>query len=248
MPPHTISHNLKAQIPALFFEQVFTVDQICAALGIRKSTVYKTLQYFHRYGTASNPHAHKSGRNRILSHTDIKFISALMDQRHCIYLNEIRQALAEQHGCMVSIATLSRTLQRLDICSKSVSIRPLERNDLLRAAYTNWIADIVTNLDQFMFVDEAAHNQHTSGRRKGWAFVGKRCFQCRFFVHGQRFSILPILTIDGIITHNIIPGSITADRFVQFLQELVIPLTNPYPSPQSVLILDNCHIHHSEQI
>jgi transposase len=251
MPPHTISRDLKAQIPALFFEQGFTVDQICAALGIGKSTVYKTLQYFHRYGTASNPHAHKSGHNRILSHTDIKFISTLVDQRHCIYLNEIRQALAEQRGCVVSIATLSRTLQRLDIRSKSVSIRPLEHNDLLRAAYMNRIADIVTNPDQFMFVDEAAHNRCTSGHRKGWAFVGKRCFRCfqrRFFVCGQRFSILPILTIDGIITHNIIPGSITADQFVQFLWELVIPLTNPYPGPRSVLILDNCRIHHSEQI
>ena len=27
-----------------------------------------------------------------------------------------------------------------------------------------------------------------------------------------------------------------------------IPLTNPYPGPQSVLILDNCHIHHAEKI
>ena len=27
-----------------------------------------------------------------------------------------------------------------------------------------------------------------------------------------------------------------------------IPLTNPYPGPRSVLILDNCHIHHAEEI
>jgi hypothetical protein len=139
------------------------------------------------YGTASNPHAHKSGRNRILSHTDIKFISALVDQRHCIYLNKIRQALTEQRGCVVSIATLSRTLRRLDIRSKSVSIRPLERNDLLRAAYMNRIADIVTNLDQFMFVDEAARNRRTSGHRKGWAFVGSGVFNVGFLSVGKGF-------------------------------------------------------------
>lgn len=27
-----------------------------------------------------------------------------------------------------------------------------------------------------------------------------------------------------------------------------IPLTNPYPGPRSVLILDNCSIHHSEAV
>jgi hypothetical protein len=27
-----------------------------------------------------------------------------------------------------------------------------------------------------------------------------------------------------------------------------IPLTNPYPGPRSVLVLDNCRIHHAEEI
>jgi transposase len=29
---------------------------------------------------------------------------------------------------------------------------------------------------------------------------------------------------------------------------LQIPLTNPYPGPRSVLILDNCNIHHADEI
>jgi hypothetical protein len=29
---------------------------------------------------------------------------------------------------------------------------------------------------------------------------------------------------------------------------LQIPLSNPYPGPRSVLILDNCNIHHSEEV
>jgi hypothetical protein len=59
-------------------------------------------------------------------------------------------------------------------------------------------------------------------------------------------------------------GSVTLEKFVHFLQELVmsaisshfyshsttvqIPLTNPYPGPRSVLIIDNCSIHHAEEI
>ncbi|GLB45135.1 hypothetical protein LshimejAT787_2000400 [Lyophyllum shimeji] len=33
-----------------------------------------------------------------------------------------------------------------------------------------------------------------------------------------------------------------------FLREFVVPLTNPYPGPRSVLILDNCSIHHAEEV
>jgi transposase len=248
MPPHSVSRDLKARIPVLFYEQNLSVQEICCALGIKKSLAYKSLQLFRTYGTAHNPHAHKNGRRRTLLLTDIKFVAALVDQQHCIYLDEIQQALSDHRGCEVSLATLLRTLRRLDFTRKSISARALERNEILCAAYMNLIADTVTSPDMLMFVDEAACNCKVSGRTKGWASVGRRCIQHRYFVRGQRYSILPILTMDGIITHDIIPGSVSSERFVQFLRELVIPLTNPYPGPCSVLILDNCSIHHSEKV
>ena len=73
-----------------------------------------------------------------------------------------------------------------------------------------------------MFVDEAARNKKTSARTRGWSLVGQRCVQRRCFGRGQRFSILPILTLDGIITYDIILGSVTSKRFLQFLRELVV--------------------------
>jgi len=86
----------------------------------------------------------------------------------------------------------------------------------------NRIADEVFNPDMLMFIDEAAHNKRMSGRPKGWSLVGKRCVQRRCFSRKERFSILPILTLDGIITYNIIPSSVTSERFLQFLYELVV--------------------------
>lgn len=50
------------------------------------------------------------------------------------------------------------------------------------------------------------------------------------------------------MTHDIIHGSVTATKFLHFLREQVIPLTNPYPGPRSILILDNCSIHHAEVV
>lgn len=75
-----------------------------------------------------------------------------------------------------------------------------------------------------MFVDEAARNKRTSARRWGWSLKGRRCVQRRCFVRGQRYSILPILTLDGIIVHDIIEGSVTAEKFLHFLERLVVSL------------------------
>ncbi|KIK80665.1 hypothetical protein PAXRUDRAFT_67909, partial [Paxillus rubicundulus Ve08.2h10] len=62
------------------------------------------------------------------------------------------------------------------------------------------------------------------------------------------YSIVPIITLDGIITYDIVEGPVTSEHFLQFLHEQVLPLTNPYPGLRSMLILDNCRIHHSEDI
>ena len=49
------------------------------------------------------------------------------------------------------------------------------------------------------------------------------------------------------------PTTLSPAQYLQIVsfnsfKELVIPLTNPYPGPQSILILDNCNIHHSEKV
>jgi hypothetical protein len=86
----------------------------------------------------------------------------------------------------------------------------------------NKIATEVTDPEMFIFIDEAAKNKQTLGRSMGWGVMGQRCMQWRCFVRGQCYSILPALTLDGIITYDIIEGSVTAARFLTFLRELVV--------------------------
>jgi transposase len=222
MPTRTISKDLKARIPALFHQHGFNIKEICGLLDIKKTVVYQALSYARAYGVPYNPHAHKPGRKCALSQGDLKFIVTLLNHRHSLYLDEIQERLRTECGTSVSITTLLYTLHRLHYSRKGASARALERDDLLRSAFMNRIADEVMNPDMLMFVDEAARNKRTSARMKGWSLVGKRCMQRTCFGRGQRFSILPILTLDGIITYDIVPGSVTSERFLQFLRELVV--------------------------
>jgi hypothetical protein len=152
----------------------------------------------------------------------MSFIRAILSQNHVVYLDEIQEQLRARRNVHVSVPTLTRTLRRIHFTNKGVSGRALERNEQLRAIFMNKIADVVTNPDQLMFGDEAAKDERTSARRKGWSERGARCVQQKCFVRGRRYSILPILTLDGIIAYDVIEGSVTGERFLQFLRELVV--------------------------
>jgi transposase len=221
MPLHIISRDIKARIPILH-NLGHSVDEIETVLGVKKTLIYQTL-YFHRtHGLTYNPYSTQNAHRRHLTSMDISFIQGLLRQNHAIYLDEIQQLLLGRRGMKISISTLSRTLHRLRFTHKNVSGHALERNIELRALFMNRIADQVPDPNMLMFGDEAAKDERTSARRQGWSLRGTRCVQRKCFVRGRRFSILPILTLDGIITYDIIEGSVTSERFVQFLRELVV--------------------------
>jgi transposase len=219
MPPRAVSRDLKARIPVLYYEQHYTVKEICDLLGIKKSLVYKTLDIYRTYGIAYNPHTRQSGRRRLLAITDMAFIYNLVEQRHCNYLDEIQNELFMHHGVWCSTPTLLCTLRRLHFSRKCVTAKAIERNDLLRSNFMLRVGQEIPDPSMVMFIDEAAKNERTPGRKRGWLL---RCIQRRAFVHGQRWSILPILTLDGIITYDIIPGSVTSRCFHQFLRDHVV--------------------------
>ncbi|THV05787.1 hypothetical protein K435DRAFT_646603 [Dendrothele bispora CBS 962.96] len=122
-------------------------------------------------------------------------------------------------------------MRHLYFSRKRIHSQAEERNDLERSAWMNMIADLVPNPDMLMFTDEASRNRRTQQRRYGWSLKGTRCVVRQHFVRGQRISILPLLTMDGIVAHELVHGSVTAEHFVSFIREHVIPLTNPYPGP-----------------
>jgi transposase len=53
---------------------------------------------------------------------DLQFMLALLDRDPDLYLDEIQQQLEDQHGVIVSLATVWRTLRRLGITSKKVTM------------------------------------------------------------------------------------------------------------------------------
>lgn len=226
--------QLAARIPILHHDQGYTVKQICTLLGVKKTFAYKTLQYHRIHGHIAKPHT-PHGRNRILNRTDIEFIQSLLSHHRTIYVDEIQEELRLRRGVSVSFATLVRTLRRLRLSNKAVSAHARERDDLLRAHFMNRIGLEARDPEMLMFCDEASKDERTSARRRGWSMIGQRCVQRKFFVRGRRFSILPVLTLDGIIAHDIVEGSVTSEKFIKFLREYVVHTINLIDHPSTLL-------------
>jgi len=108
----------------------------------------------------------------------------------------------------------------------------------------------------------------TTSRRFGWSIAGTRAHKAAPFVRGDRlvlfrmveaviscwlmwtclsYSVLPGITLTGIIWMSVVLGAFNGSTFLDFVDGLLEQM-NPYPQPKSVLVMDNCSIHHVEGV
>jgi len=161
--------------------------------------------------------------------------------RPTVYLDEMQQFIYDEYELEVSIGCIRYLLDRRKWSRKKTQNQALEQNAALRTVWRG--IQKSCDSDQLVFLDESGANERTGDRRYGWSPIGLTCAQSRPIKRSERWSILPALTIDGYLDYIIHQGAITADLFVEFIEEKVLPHCSPYPGPRSVLILDNASIH-----
>jgi hypothetical protein len=65
----------------------------------------------------------------------------------------------------------------------------------------------------------------------------------RVVIRIYRYSILPAISLDGVLHLDILTSSWTAEEFRAYV-EVLLTRMNPYPQPNSVLVCDNVSAHH----
>lgn len=62
------------------------------------------------------------------------------------------------------------------------------------------------------------------------------------------FSVLPAMSLESGILHcDVVEGSFRTDSFALFIQNL-LNYMEPFPGPNSVIVMDNCRIHKNSYI
>ncbi|QRV80718.1 DDE superfamily endonuclease [Ceratobasidium sp. AG-Ba] len=217
--------------------------------GRKRRSMFKILGWYRDFGTAHNPCARKPGRRRTLNDDDCEFIRGLITARPKIFLDEIQRELDNRRGVSVHILTISRTLANMKITRKSVTREARERDELLRAIWqAEWGA---YDPELFVWLDESGVDDTATFRFAGWAPAGHSYIQHDLVFRGIRYTLLPALTTDGIVALEMFEGTVDRERFWNFIREQIAPILNPFSmdgAKRSIVVLDNCAIHHGEEI
>lgn len=161
-----------------------------------------------------------------------------------IYLDELKECLLEEMGKQVSASTIYRTLAKLGFTRKTITKAARERDENKRAEYCARISQYLPR--ERVYVDESRFDRRTATRTRAWAYKGERAFSKVFFLRGKSYSVLPALSLDGVLHVKVVENAFNMVTFNEFIDELLEkmqaydPVTHP---KNSVLIMDNCRIH-----
>ena len=160
-----------------------------------------------------------------------------------MYQDELTDFLYDAYGVNVARTTVHNVLQRIKFTRKKLKVIAAQQNQELRLDWAFQLQQFTA--DQIVCVDESGSDERTGDRYYGWSSSGARAVVRRWLQSRERVSVLPAYTVNGYITFSIFTGTCNGDMFEDFLIDDVLPLCNAYPAPQSVVILDNASIHHS---
>jgi len=243
---HALSDDLRGAI--LNMAHSLDVDNICKYTGCKKRTVQRILEDYRKKGSVIREHMRQEtrGAKRRLTTGDIRFIRGIVRHSPDVYLDEIRELIEERCGTEVSELTIWRTLRRCGFTMKKLTREALERSAAKRSSFRyTWGTKYTPQ--QTVFVDESSFDRRTSIRNRAWALSGQRAIRKCFFVRGRRYSLLPALSLDGILHAKVVEGSFTAARFRDFIEGLLDHM-QPFPNNNSVIVMDNARIHKDPEI
>lgn len=101
-----------------------------------------------------------------------------------------------------------------------------------------------------MRVDESGCDKRDHIWKFGYALRGEHPVFHRSLHRGQTISIITTLSTDGIVANEITKGTVNGEAFLEFVHGSLIPNMLPFDgeSPYSIVVMDNCSIHHVQPV
>ena len=123
--------------------------------------------------------------------------------------------------------------------------RAAQRDEAQRAEYWLAIFEECTDPAQLLFADETAKVDIVLRRKCGWGARGTRVEAVKLLQHSTHISVLASYGIEGFVGFDCKEGGYNAQEFMDAVEATLIPHIRPFPEPCSILVLDNCRIHHT---
>ena len=244
--PKAYSTDLRWRIVWLHFLQNKSVKDIARELYVSESSVERYIYLFRTTGDVV-PKKQRCGPLPILSEfEELTVLQTLLDKPG-LYLREVQEELNDVTGTWISCSTICRTAKKLGLSRQKMRCIAIQRSDVLRARYISEIDEFKPEM--YVFIDETGSDRRNSIRKFGYGICGLTPVTQQLCVYGKRISAIGIMTTRGIEDSYIVEGSVNADIFLRFIERCLLPIIKPFDgdNPRSVVILDNCAIHHVDK-
>ena len=162
-----------------------------------------------------------------------------------IMLHELQAKLVEQAGIVVCLSTICRFLHRSGFSHQKLRIVAIKRDDFLRSQF---ILDVsIYEPEMLIFLDETGSDRRNTIRRHGYSLQGKPLVSHELLVRGERISAIAFMSM---LNCKTVKHSVNGETFYDFIQTALLPhlMTFNGTNPHSVVIMDNCSIHHVDAV
>lgn len=214
-------------------------------LGVDQSTVSRVVSLFKATGSVQKrPYPNDARPSKKLSKPVQLTILHTVLQCPGIYLNELQREVLAATGVDISVTSLCSFLHTTNFTHQKMQIVARQQDRQLREQFADDVSLYKSHM--LVFVDETGSDCRDSLRKYGYSMRGRPPRSHNFLVRGERISVITAMNEDGITAMKFVRGTVNGDTFIDFIERDLLPTLMPFDgiNPNSVVILDNCSVHH----
>ena len=223
-----------------------TFREISKNLNVSIGTAYNIFKLFENTGSVSPTKPDREDTRILTGHEELCIVGLLLDNP-ALYLREVCQVF-DVSSIVVSEPTVCRIIHRHGFTRKRIQKIASQRRSQYRGEFMAEVQFYKT--EQFVWIDESGCDKGDNIRKFGYALRGERPVYHRLLHRGKRVSAIAAFCTDGVVAVELTLGTVDGDTFIDYVRGSLIPNMFSFDgsSPRSIAVLDNCSIHHMEQV
>lgn len=193
-----------------------------------------------RLGKLGSQHA-----TRKLDPIAADFLVDIVEENEGFSLDDIATELQARTGSANAWTRtdVCRALVEIGMSRVRVTSRAYEADEQQREEFRNFCTSRAFSSDQLVFMDEVASDARNTNIKYAWVPCGDRSKTKCLFVRGIRVNTIAAINVKGVLVHGSYFHPVDKETFQAWFEGAVVPLLQPYPLPNSVVIMDNASIH-----
>ncbi len=209
------------------------MKEIAVLLGVSERSVRRMVKLFNTTGDVK-PKDYHHGPMRLLGDFEQLTLLRLILEYPGIYLHEIQAELYKVFEVQVSVPTICKTLHYMGCTRQVIRHIAAQRSEVLMAKF---MADVAMYDPQMLvWIDETGCDRRNATRKYAYSLRGITPCDHRILIRGQRYSVITVMSMKGVLDAYVVESSVNGDVFEEFARKCLLPILQPfdYVAPHSV--------------